>query len=172
MSTTICLGYTPSDKGDIFQDIQALSSRFGYGVLNGILFAEPDVRWGVEAAKKHQGWENVLLLQAPIDRDVGLAFGIEQEMMDLFFGKIQRPLFFDFLVDLTALCAGNCEKLGVLFASECFEGDPIRYCQGNTDDLIRFLATSMSWELTYIGSKPNELQSSDEVPLLFNIRVR
>jgi hypothetical protein len=171
MSTTICVGYSLCGKADIFEDVRVLADRFGYGILHGIHFAEGDVREGIEAAMRHQGWENVLFLQSPIDGNIALAFGIEQEMTNKLIGNIERPPFFDFVIDLASLSVDKCKKIGILFASECFEDDPIRFMSGAADDLVRHLAVSGSWEITFLGKKPNEYQGNDEFPLLFNFEL-
>ena len=79
MSTTIGMGYNSKNGQDLYPLLRTIAGTYGYGLLDGIEYAELDMRSGLEEAQKHMGWNRLLLLQSPIDREVGLAFGIEQE---------------------------------------------------------------------------------------------
>jgi hypothetical protein len=52
MSTTIGLGYSTSNGREIFSEILLIAEKFGYGILNGIEFAERDVRSGLQIMQK------------------------------------------------------------------------------------------------------------------------
>lgn len=170
MSTTVGLGYSSSCDTDIFHDFQGLADKFGYGLLNGISCAESDVRGGLETAQKREGWEHILLLQSPRNDKVGLAFGIHEELT-AFETKGQRPKFFDFLIELSELCSGRCEKLGIFFAGEWYEKDRVRFSYGAVDDLISLLSMPGHWGIRYLVPETGNLQDSDETPLLFDLKL-
>lgn len=169
MSTTIGLGYSFFDNADIYHDIQILADKFGYGLLNGIRYAESDVRDGLEIAKKNEGWQHLLFIQSPRNDKVSLAFGIEEELTALE-TKMLRPKFFDFLTELSKVCSGRCKKLGIFFAGEWYEKDKVRYSYGSVDDLITLLSMPGHWGIRYLIPSTGRLQDSDEIPLLFDFR--
>jgi|SRR5690554_2467382 len=170
MSTTIGLGYSSSCNADLVHDVQVLADKFGYGLLSGIGYAESDVRDGLEAAKENEGWEHLLFLQSPRNDEVGLAFGIHEELT-AFETKGQRPKFFDFLVELSELCSGRCKKLGIFFAGEWYKKDRVRFSCGTVDDLISLLSMPGHWGIRYLIPETGNLQDSDETPLLFDLKL-
>jgi hypothetical protein len=170
VSTTIGFGYSSDSNDDLFSDLQALAEKFGYGLLNGIDYAELDVRDGLEVAKKNVAWEHLLFLQSPRSGDVGLAFGIHEELT-AFEVKGQRPKFFDFLTELAALCSEKCKKLGVFFAGEWHEKDRVRFSYGTVDDLISLLSMPGHWGIRYLVPETGRLQDSDEIPLIFDLKL-
>lgn len=60
MSTTIGLGYSTSNGREIFSEILLIAEKFGYGILNGIEFAERDVRSGLQIMQKNENWLQLL----------------------------------------------------------------------------------------------------------------
>ena len=171
MSTTIGLGYSTDSDIDLFSDLQALAEKFGYGLLNGINYAESDVRAGLEVAQKNEGWEHVLFLQSPRGGQVGLAFGIDEELT-AFETSGQHPQFFDFLNELTALCSEKCNKLGIFFASEWYEKDRVRFSYGTVAGLISLLSMPGHWGIRYLIPETGHLQDSDEIPFLFDLKLK
>ena len=169
MSTTIGLGYSAENDDDLFDDLKVLADEFGYGLLRGIEHSESDVKPGLEVAQENQGWECLLFLQSPIDREVALAFGIDEELTAYETTGI-RPPFFDFIKKLVILCSKKCKKLGVFFAGEWYEQDRARYSYGTVDDLISLLSMSGHWGIRYITGK-GITQDSDEMPFIFNLKL-
>jgi len=169
MSTTIGIGYSSYDVNLVYK-IRVLTDRFGYGLLNGINFAEADVKEGLEAAKESEGWEHLVFLQSPRHCEVGLAFGIHEELA-AFEKEGVSPPFFDFLVELSELCSGKCKKLCVFFSSEWYKKDRVRFSYGTIDDLILLLSMPGHWCIRYLIPETGNLQDSDEIPLLFDLKV-
>ncbi len=170
MSTTIGLGYSSACNAGLFHDVRILAEKFGYGLLNGISYAESDVREGLEVVQKNEGWEHLFFLQSPISDEISLAFGIDEELTT-FETKGQRPQFFDFLLELAALCSGKCDKLGIFFAGEWYEKDRVRFSYGSVNELISLLSMPGHWGIRYLISETGRLQDSDEIPLLFDIKL-
>ena len=170
MSTTIGIGCSCPDRNDVFEELQVLAGKFGYGLLNGIDHAESDVRGGLQVAKENEGWECLMLLQSPKDNQVGLAFGIHEELTR-FETMGVRPRFFDFLVELFDFCSGGCDKLSVFFAAEWCDKDRIRFSYGGVDGLIALLSLPGHWGGRYLIPETWTLQDSDEVPLIFDFNI-
>lgn len=171
MSTTIGLGYSTEDNVDLFDDLKALADKFGYGLLNGIEYSEPDVKSGLEVAQKNEGWEHLLFLQSPRDREVALAFGIHEELTaHETTGK--SPQFFDFLNQLAVLCSEKCTKLGIFFAGEWYEKDRVRYSYGTVDNLVSLLSMPGHWGIRYLIPETGHLQDSDEIPFIFDLKLK
>ncbi len=170
MSTTIGLGYAARCNVEFFSAVQNLAEKFEYGLLKGIDCAEQDVKEGIAVAQKNQNWENVLFLQSPRNYDVALAFEIHEELV-AFETKGRRPRFYDFLIELAALCFGQCEKLNIFFAAEWYENDRVRFSYGSVDDLISLLSMPGNWGIRYMIPPTGELQDSDEIPLLFDLKL-
>ena len=171
MSTTIGFGYNANDGVYLFDDLKSLAEKFGYGLLNGIENSESDVRSGLEFAQRNQGWANLVFLQSPRGGNVGLAFGIHEELIALELSG-NHPPFFDFLNELNALCARKCKKLGIFFAGEWYEKDHVRYSYGLVDDLIFLLSMPGNWGIRYLIPETGRLQDSDEIPLLFDLKFK
>jgi len=169
VSTTIGLGYSTENNIDLFDDLKVLADKFGYGLLNGIEYSEPDVKTGLEVAQKNEGWEHLLFLQSPKNDEVSLAFGIEEELMAIETSE-KYPKFFDFLTQLVDLLSGKCKKLGVFFAGEWYEKDRVRYSYGDVDNLISLLSMPGHWGIRYMIPETGRLQDSDEVPLIFDVK--
>tara|TARA_R110000823_G_scaffold170024_1_gene302520 strand:+ start:688 stop:1200 length:513 start_codon:yes stop_codon:yes gene_type:complete len=169
VSTTIGLGYSAPSNADPFNDIKVIAERFGYGLLNGIDYAESDVRGGLENTKEIEGWDHLLLLQAPINEGVSLAFGIHEEL-SAFETQGKRPKFFDFLIELSELCSGRCRKLSIFFSGEWYKADRVRFSYGSVDDLISLLSMPGHWGIRYLIPQTGKLQDSDETPLLFDLK--
>lgn len=170
MSTTIGLGYSTKNHVDLFDELQALANKFGYGLLNGIEYSELDVRSGLEIAQKNEGWEHLLFLESPKNEKVGLAFGIEEELTT-FETSGKRPKFFDFLSQLTVLCSGKCKKLSIFFAGEWYEKERVRFSYGTVDNLISLLSMPGHWCIRYLIPQTGRLQDSDEIPLIFDLKL-
>lgn len=169
MSITIGFGYSCNDNSALFEQLKTLADKFDYGLLSGIEYCELDVKDGLEIAKKNEGWEYVSFLQSPIDREVALAFGIDQELTNFeITGK--RPEFFDFLNQLNILCSKKCSKIGLFFSSEWYEEDRVRYSYGTTEDLISLLSMPGHWGMRYLIPGTGHLQDSDEIPFIFNLK--
>ncbi len=171
MSTTIGLGYTAENNADLFSEIEFVAHKFGYGLLRGIEYAESDVQAGLKIAQKNEGWENLLFLQSPHDGNVALSFGIHEELTAYELTG-ERPRFFEFLNQLEILCVEKCKKLSIFFASEWSEQDRIRYSYGKVNDLISLLSMPGHWCLRYLIPETGRLQDSDEVPLIFDLKLK
>ena len=171
MSTAIGIGYSAQDDADLFDDLEALVNKYDYGLLNGLGHAELDMRAGVEIAQKHMGWKHVVLLQSPRDREVALAFGIDQELT-AFVTKGKLPRFFQFLKELNAMYSNKCSKLSIFFSGEWDAKDRVQYISGPMDDLIVFLSKLGSWCIVYLIPGTGHLQVSDEIPLLFDVKLK
>ena len=168
MSTTIGLGYT-SDNGDqLFADLMSLSRNYGYGLLEGLKFAEPEVRQGINAMRSSEGWSHLSLLQFPIDRGVGLAYGIHQELTEFESGG-PTPKFFDFLRELPSVVESQCTKLGIFFAGDWYGSDKVRYSYGDISRLITILSMPGNWGLRYFNPNTGRIQDSDEIPFIFDM---
>lgn len=170
MSTTIGLGYSVKDDSALFDDLKALANKFGYGLLRGIEYAESDMKFGLEVAQKNEGWEHLLFLQSPRDREVALAFGIHEELI-AYETTGKRPQFFDFINQLVILCSKKCKKLGIFFAGEWYEKDRVRYSYGTVDNLISLLSMPGYWGIRYLIPETGRLQDSDEIPLIFDLKL-
>jgi len=171
VSTTIGLGYSAKDDGGLFDDLKALADEFGYGLLSGIEHSESDVKLGLEVAQKNEGWEHLLFLQAPRDCKAALAFGIDEELT-AYETTGKKPKFFDFLNQLATLCSKKCKKLGVFFAGEWNEKDRVRYSYGTVDNLISILSMPGYWGIRYLIPETGHLQDSDEIPLIFDMKLK
>ncbi len=168
MSTTIGIGYSTQDGSDLFGDLKTLAAKYGYGLLNGLKHAESDMRLGAEIAQKHLGWQHVVLLQSPQDREVALAFGIEKELVaHAMEGKPAR--FFQFLREMNALCRDRCSKLSMFFSGEWDAKDRVRHYSGNIEKLIALLSEPGGWSIVFMIPETGRLQISDEIPLLFDV---
>lgn len=168
MSTTIGLGFSAADENGIFDELRLLSEKYGYGLLNGIEFAESDVRSGLEVMKKNEGWKHLYILQSPIRPDVGLAFGIYEELMEFEVGGSQ-PKFFEYIVEVAALLPASYEKTGIFFAGEWYENDRVKYSYGNIERLICILSLPGNWGTRYMIPETGHLQDSDEIPFVFDL---
>lgn len=171
MSTTIGFGYSTVDDGEIYTELKAVAENFGYGLLNGIKSSESDVRSGIEIMQENENWNNVRFLQSPIDDDVGLAFGIQEELI-AFEMTSDRPKFFDFLNEVSQLATQKCKKFGIFFAGEWYEGDRVRYSYGNVDRLITLLSLPGNWGIRYMIPQTGKLQDSDEIPFTFDLSLK
>lgn len=171
MSTTIGFGYSIEDNTDIFDKIERVAKKYKYGLLDGIQYAEADSRFGINIAKKHEKWDKIVLLQSPIVNEVGLAFGINKELID-FETTGKYPKFFDFLKEVIPLCSEKCKKLGVFFSGEWYEDDRIRFSYGSVDDLISLLSMPGNWGIRYLVPETGRLQDSDEIPLIFDLKIK
>lgn len=169
MSTTIGFGYSPNEGVDVFLQLRELASKHGYGLLFGVDSAESDVREGLKFAKAMQQWTNVAIIQSPIDDEVGLAFGIHEELT-AFETKYERPQFFDYLEEMCSYCDRRCGKLSFFFASEWTAKDRIRFSYGAVSDLISLLSLPGHWGMRYLMPETGRYQDSDETPLIFDIR--
>jgi hypothetical protein len=170
MSTAIGIGYSTHDHADLFDEVKALANKYGYGLLNGLTYAESDMRAGVEIAQKHMGWGKVVFLQSPRDGGAtALAFGIEQEMTDSW-SKGNPARFFQFLKQLIAGVSDKCQKLSLFFSGEWDTKDRVRYSSGTIDDLITLLSKPGSWGVVYLIPETGQLQVSDEIPLIFDVK--
>ena len=170
MSTTIGIGYSTHDGSDLFEDLKLLANKYGYGLLNGLKYAELDMRAGVEIAQRHMKWQRVVFLQSPPDREVALAFGITEELFALELeGK--RPRFFDFLTELSSTQLVRTKKLAIFFSGEWDANDPVRYSSGTIDVLIYLLSMPGHWGIRYLIPETGRLQFSDEIPLLFDVKL-
>ncbi len=170
MSTAIGIGYSAHDHADLFDELKLLANKYGYGLLNGLTYAESDMRAGVEIAQKHMGWHQVVFLQSPQDREVALAFGIEQEMTD-FWAKGEPTRFFPFLKELIVGWSDKCQKLSLFFSGEWDAKDRVRYNSGTIDDLITLLSKPGSWGIVYLIPETGHFQVSDKIPLLFDVKL-
>lgn len=171
MSTTIGFGYSTQDEVDLYESLKAIAENYGYGIYEGIKYAEPDVRAGLEIAKKNEDWKHIILLQYPKDHDVCLAFGIEEELIN-FEVKNEKPTFFAFLEQLELFSLNKCNKLGLFFASEWFKEDRVRYSYGSMCDLIKILSMPGHWGVRYLIPETGRLQDSDEIPLIFDVNLK
>ncbi len=170
MSTTIGIGYSTRDGSNLFEDLKALATKYEYGLLDGLQYAESDMRLGAEIAQRHLGWQYVALLQSPQDREVALAFGIEKELiMHAMEGKPAR--FFQFLRELNAMCRGRCSKLSMFFSAEWDGKDRVRHYSGNIEKLIALLSEPGNWCIEFLLPETGLLQASDEIPLLFDVKL-
>ena len=171
MSTTIGFGYSAEDNIDLFDDLKALAGKFGYGLLNGMEYAESDVKCGLEVAQKNEGWEHLFFLQSPRDREVALAFGIDEELTTHeTTGK--TPQFFDFINQLVILCEGKCKKIGIFFAGEWYAKDRVRYSYGSAYNLISLLSMPGHWGMRYLIPETGCFQDSDEIPFIFDFTLK
>lgn len=82
------------------------------------------------------------------------------------------PPFFDFLHELNAFCAENCEKIGIFFAGEWYKQDWVRYYDGSVDKLIFLLSMPGNWGIRYLIPETGRLQDSDEIPLIFDLKLK
>ncbi|WP_111641630.1 hypothetical protein [Marinimicrobium alkaliphilum] len=171
MSTTIGIGYSTIDDSEIYPELKLIAEKFGYGLLNGVEHSESNVRSGLEIMQKNENWMNVLFLQFPIDDDIGLAFGIHEELT-AFEVSGDRPKFFDFLAEVSRLASQKCKKLGFFFAGEWLEGDRVRYSYGNIDRLITLLSLPGNWGIRYMIPQTGRLQDSDEIPFTFDLNLK
>ncbi len=169
MSTTIGFGYSTDNNTDLYDDLKILADKFGYGLVNGPNFAEPDVKDGVEVAQKNKGWKYIHLLQSPKNNEASLAFGIHEEL-NTYETIRERPKFFNFLSELESFSSGKCKKLGVFFSGEWSSKDRVRYSCGNTSDLITLLSMPGNWGIRYLIPETGRLQDSDETPLIFDLK--
>ena len=129
------------------------------------------MRPGAEIAQKHMGWRHVVLLQSPRDRGVALAFGIYRELTD--FGTKERPpRFFQFLKELNVVCTGKCSKLSIFFSGEWDKKDRVRHSSGSIHKLISLLSEPGHWGIVYLIPETGHLQWSDEIPLLFDVKLK
>lgn len=170
MSTTIGLGYSAQD-GDFFIELKSIAEKFGYGLLKGIECSESDVKSGLEAAQKNEGWEELLFLQSPIGGEASLAFGIHEELT-AFETTGTRPQFFDFLNELSELALRKCKKLGIFFAGEWYESDRVRFSYGTIKNLIALLSIPGHWGIRYMIPETGRLQDSDEFPFIFDLNLK
>lgn len=170
MSITIGFGYSAENYDGLFDDLKALADEFGYGLLSGIEHSESDVKFGLEVAQKNEDWERLLFLQSPRDCKVALAFGIDEELT-AYETTGKRPQFFDFINQLVILCSKKCKKLGVFFAGEWYEKDRVRYSYGTVDNLISLLSMPGHWGIRYLIPETGNLQDSDEIPLIFDLKL-
>lgn len=172
MSTTIGLGYSAKDGNDddFFGELEVLADEFGYGLLRGVGYAESDMKLGLKVAQQNEGWEHLLFLQSPRDREVALAFGIHEELI-AYETTGKRPQFFDFINQLVILCSKKCKKLGVFFAGEWYEKDRVRYSYGTVDNLISLLSMPGYWGIRYLIPETGNLQDSDEIPFIFDLTI-
>jgi hypothetical protein len=170
MSTTIGIGYSTHDESDLCDSLKLLANKYGYGLLNGLQYAESDVRSGIEIAQKHMGWQKVVLLQSPPDREVALAFGISEELFALE-TEGEHPRFFEFLKELAVTCSTKVSKLSLFFSGEWDEKDRVRYSSGTIDELIASLARPGHWGIRYLIPETGRLQFSSEIPLLFDLKM-
>ena len=172
MSTTIGIGIgkNTGDDTELFETLEKLVGRYGYGLLNGVAYAELDMRAGLEIAQKHRGWEHVLLLQYPPVDGLALAFGIDQELTALEM-KGNRPTFFDFLGELARECTERFESIDVFFSGEWHSGDRVRFSYGTLVDLITLLSMPAHWGIRYLIPETGHFQDSDETPLIFEVRL-
>lgn len=168
--STIGIGYAIQDDTDLFAELEVLANKYDYGLLNGLGYAELDMRAGAEIAQKHMGWKHVVLLQSPRDREVALGFGVDQELT-AFITKGKPPRFFQFLKELNAMCSDKCSKLSIFFSGEWDAKDRVQYSSGPIDDLIAFLSKQGSWCIVYLIPETGHLQVSDEIPLLFDVKL-
>ncbi|MCP1674018.1 hypothetical protein J2T57_001117 [Natronocella acetinitrilica] len=169
MSTTIGLGYCSQKNADIFPAALKVATSFGYGLLDGIVYAEPDVVAGLSGVSRIEGWDKVLFLQAPRKGTVALAFDIHNELID-FEVKGVRPKFFDFLTEVVSVCSVECDKLAIFFAGEWSRGDRVRYTYGTVNDLISLLSLPGNWGFRYLCLETGHMQDSDDVPLVFDLK--
>lgn len=170
MSTTIGLGFSAEDDSGLFDDLKALADTFGYGLLSGIEYSESDVKSGLEVVQKNEGWKHLIFIQSPRDRDVALAFGIDEELT-AYETTGKRPRFFDFINQLVILCSKKCKKLAFFFAGEWYEKDRVRYSYGTVDDLVFLLSMPGHWGIRYLIPETGSLQDSDEIPLIFDLKL-
>jgi hypothetical protein len=171
VSITIGFGYSVEESADIYDELKALAEKFGYGLLNGIEYSEEDVRSGLEIAQKTEGWEQLVFLQSPPDREVSLAFGIHEELTAHEVpGK--HPQFFDFLKEFIVVCSRKCAKLGIFFSGDWYENTRVRYSLGTVDDLIVLLSMPGHWGIRYLIPATGDLQFSDEIPLIFDLKLK
>lgn len=170
MSTTIGVGYCCKPGEEISLDLAQLAERFGYGALLGIQHAEDEVKEGLSAAKKCEKWRDVVLFRAPRASKGALASGIQDEFLSLEVNG-RRPVFFDFLNEISTSCAGRCDKFGIFFAGEWGGNDRIRYSYGSPVDLIALLSMPGNWGGRYLIPKTGRLQDFDDVPLIFDLKL-
>jgi hypothetical protein len=171
MSTTIGFGYAAPDGIELFAELKPIAEKYGYGLLNGAGFSEIDVRPGLEIAQKNEGWREVLFLQSPKHSNTSLAFGVYEEMMR-FEMTGSRPKFFDFLVEISKLCAQRCKKLSIFFADEWHQDDRVRYSYGDIERLLLLLSMPGHWGIRFMIPQTGRLQDSYDMPLLFDISLK
>jgi len=171
MSTTIGLGYSTSNGREIFSEILLIAEKFGYGILNGIEFAERDVRSGLQIMQKNENWLQLLFLQSPKNGDVSLAFGIHEELTTFEITN-EPPRFFEFLNEVSQFATLRCKKFGFFFAGEWHAKDRVRYSYGDIDRLIALLSMPGNWEIRYMIPENGRLQDSDETPFVFDLQIK
>lgn len=170
MTTTIGIGYRNIENEDLITALKPIADKFEYGLLCGIENSELDMRSGLEVAKVHQDWADVLILKSPPDGAGALAFDIVEELY-LFELKNIKPRFFDFLVELSGIAGKKCSKLGIFFSAEWHADDRCRYSYGQIKRLIDLLSLPGNWSLRYLTPPSGRLQDSDETPLIFDVML-
>lgn len=170
MSTTIGFGFSQHSDLDFCSEAQALAETCGYGLAIGIEAAESDVKRGIGMAQRLQGWKDVALLRSPKNGVANTAFEIDEELTAMETHGC-HPRFFEFLESLAALAGGKASKLGVFFASEWEAQDKIRMSYGRIDDLKSLLSMPGNWCVRYLLPETGRMQDSDEVPLLFDVKL-
>ena len=168
MSTTIGFGICTAEDCRVFNELKILARKYGYGLLNGIEFAESDARAGLDVMKINDGWSDLFFLQSPIDADTALAFGIHEELIALETNNT-RPVFFQFLTESESLLSSKCSKVGIFFAGEWYAKDRVKYSYGTIGRLIDILSLPGSWGVRYMIPESGQLQDSDETPFVFNL---
>ncbi len=65
----------------------------------------------------------------------------------------------------------NVRNSAFSFPASGMQKDRVQYSSGPIDDLIAFLSKQGSWCIVYLIPETGHLQVSDEIPLLFDVKL-
>jgi len=168
VSTTIGFGFHVKLDAVSLAALERLANAFDYGLAEGIEHAENDMRTGLQVAQRHRTWKQVVFLLSP--RSSTMAFGIDQELTAREISGIQPP-FFSFMDQFGGQLPDEHDLVDVFFSGEWYERDQVRYTYGNLADFIGFLSMPGHWGLRHLIPETGHFQDSDEIPLVFALRL-